>query len=99
MRGVSAVRVAFVGAPTTAGEPDVGTLTVWGTPGGTSVVGTTGQSPWTDNPAWGEGDEGEPERDIPQRAPGAAWSFATTGTDAVDVASFTVDVRYLVVAD
>ena len=41
----------------------------------------------------------EPERDIPQRAPGAAWSFATTGTDSVDVASFTVDVRYLAVAD
>ena len=31
--------------------------------------------------------------------PGAAWSFATTGTDSVDVASFTVDVRYLAVAD
>lgn len=98
VRGVSAVRVAFSGAATTAGEPDVGTLSVWGVPAGSSVAGTSGRSEWVLDPSWGEGDEGEPELGIPQRDPGAAWSFATTGTDSVDVASFTVDVRYLAVA-
>lgn len=99
VRGVSAVRVAFAGAATTAGEPDVGTLSVWGLRAGSAVVGTSGRSEWVLDPSWGEGDEGDPDRGIPQRDPGAAWSFATTGTDSVDVASYTVDVRYLAVAD
>ncbi len=98
VRGVSAVRVAFSGATTTLGEPDVGTLSVWGGSPDSDVVGTSGQSEWVLDPAWGEGDVGDPDIYFPQRDPGAAWSFSTTGTDSVDVASFTVDVRYLAVA-
>lgn len=101
VRGLSAVRVAFAGAPTTAAEPDTGTLRVWG--GGAEddvvVVGTTGQSPWIDDPAWGEGDAGDSDSNIPRRDPAAAWSFTTFGTDSVDVATFTVDVRYLAVQE
>jgi len=99
VRGLAAVRVAFVGAPTTAGEPDTGILRVWGdgTEDDVSIVGTTGQSAWIENPAWGEGDEGYADSNIPRRDPAAAWSFSTVGTDSVDVATFTVDVRYLAV--
>lgn len=101
VRGLSAVRVAFEGAPTTAGEPDTGTLRVWreDVEDDVDIVGTTGQSPWIDAPAWGEGDEGYPDSYVPRRDPAAAWSFSTFGTDSVDVATFTVDVRYLAVAD
>ena len=97
VRGLAAVRVSFVGAPTTAGEPDTGTLVVSGAGGGSRVVGTSGQSAWVEDPAWGEGlDRSYP---LPQRDPAAHWSFGTSGTSSVDVASFTVDVRYLAVAD
>ena len=99
VRGVSAVRVAFTGAATTAGEPDVGTLSVWGSSVDATVTGTSGESDWLLDPAWGEGDEGDPDSYVPRRDPGAAWSFSTTGTDAFDVASFTVGIRYLVIAD
>ena len=96
VRGLAAVRVSFVGAPTTAGEPDTGTLSVAGA-SGSSVVGTSGQSAWVEEPAWGGGlDRSYP---LPQRDPAALWSFATTGTSSVDIATFTVDVRYLAVAD
>ena len=96
VRGLSAVRVSFVGAPTTAGEPDTGTLLVPGAGGGSTVVGTSGRSAWVEAPAWGEGlDRSYP---LPQRDPAALWSFRTSGTSSVDVASFTVDVRYLAVA-
>ena len=96
VRGLAAVRVSFVGAPTTAGEPDTGTLSVPGA-GGSTVVGTSGQSAWVEDPTWGEGLDRSPQ--VPRRDPAAVWSFGTTGTSSVDVASFTVDVRYLVVAD
>lgn len=98
VRGLAAVRVSFTGAPTTAGEPDTGVLTVaGGTDGaGPTVTGTSGQSGWVEDPAWGVGLTGDDV--LPQRDPAALWSFATTGTDSVDVASFTVDVRYLAVA-
>lgn len=96
VRGLAAVRVAFVGAPTTAGESDTGTLFVAGLDGSSTVVGTAGQSGWVEDPAWGEGLDRSYQ--IPQRDPAAVWSFATTGTDSVDVATFTVDVRYLAVA-
>ena len=97
VRGLSAVRVAFVGAPTTAGESDTGTLRVAGLDGSSTVVVTSGQSDWVEDPAWGEGlDRSYP---IPQRDPAAVWSFSTTGTDSVDVATFTVDVRYLAIED
>lgn len=97
VRGLVAVRVSFVGAPTTAGDPDTGTLLVLGTDGSSTVVGTSGRSDWVEDPAWGEGlDRRYP---LPRRDPAALWSFATGGTDSVDVATFTVDVRYLAVAD
>jgi hypothetical protein len=97
VRGLAAVRVSFVGAPTTAGEPDTGTLYVPGAGGGSSVVGTSGQSAWVADPAWGEGlDRSYP---LPQRDPAALWSFGTSGASSVDVASFTVEVRYLAVVD
>ena len=49
-----------------------------------------------EEPAWGEGlDRSYP---LPQRDPAAVWSFLTRGSSSVDVASFTVDVRYLAVA-
>lgn len=99
VRGVSAIRVVFSGTATTAGEPDVGMLSVWGVAGDSSVAGTSGQSAWVMDPTWGEGDVGDPDSYVPRRDPGAAWSFATTGTDSVDLATFTVDVRYLTVSD
>lgn len=101
VRGLSAVRVAFAGAPTTAGEPDTGSLRVWSdhSEDDVAVVGTTGQSSWISDPTWGEGDAGDPDRYVPRRDPAAAWTFSTFGTDSVDVASFTVDVRYLAVQD
>ena len=96
VRGLEAVRVSFAGAPTTAGGPDVGTLSVLGTNGAT-VVGTSGQSTWVEGPAWGEGlDRSYPLR---QLDPAAHWAFSASGTNTVDVARFTVDVRYLAVAD
>ncbi len=104
VRGLSAVRVAFEGAPTTAGEPDTGRLHVWSRDDNDSIegagfiVGTTGRSTWID-PAWGEGDQGYPDSYVPRRDPAAAWSFSTVGTDSVDIATFTVDVRYLAVPD
>lgn len=98
VRGLAAVRVSFTGAPTTPGETDTGTLLVWGDGprADASVVGTSGRSAWVDDPSWGEGkaDDGY----LPQRDPAAAWSFVTEGTDSVDVATFTVDVRYLALA-
>ncbi len=97
VRGLASVRVSFVGAPTTAGEADTGTLVVAGDQGDSTVLGTSGQSGWVEDPAWGEGlDRSYP---IPQRDPAALWSFSTSGTSSVDVATFTVDVRYLAVAD
>ena len=97
VRGLAAVRVSFVGAPTTAGEPDTGTLVVSGAGGGSSVEGTSGQSAWVEDPSWGGGlDRTYP---LPQRDPAALWSFGTSGSSSVDVASFTVDVRYLAISD
>ena len=97
VRGVAAVRVAFRGAPTIAGAPDVGTLHVWGTTSTTTVSGTSGQSEWVTDPRWGDGDNGMPSNGDARREPGAVWSFLTRGTDSVDVAAFTVDIRYLAI--
>lgn len=97
VRGLAAARVAFTGTPTTAGENDTGTLTVW-TSGDDdpSVTGTAGQSAWADHPSWGAGLTADDV--LSQRDPAVAWSYVTRGTDSVDLASFTVDVRYLAVA-
>ena len=94
IRGLAAMRVAFTGAPTTAGESDTGTLRV----GDSTVQGTSGRSGWVAvDPYWAEGNPAF--YPVPRRHPAAVWGFATTGTDSVDVASYTVDVRYLAVAD
>lgn len=103
VRGLAAVRVAFTGAPTTAGEPDTGTLVVDGTyspapdPTTSVVKGTSGQSAWVEEPRWGEGLAENVADGLPQRDPAVLWGFSTYGTDSVDVASFTVDVRFLAV--
>jgi hypothetical protein len=99
VRGLSAVRVSFTGAPTTAGEADTGSLEVWSDDpaADTLVRGTSGQSAWVDRPTWGEGLVAQ--YPLPARAPAAAWTYTTTGDDAVDITGFTVSVRYLVVAD
>ena len=103
VRGLAAVRVAFTGAPTTAGEPDTGKLfvsgTSWPAPNPTTsiVEGTSGQSAWVEEPRWGEGLAEDVYDGFPQRDPAVLWGFSTSGTDSVDVASFTVDVRYLAV--
>lgn len=102
VRGLAAVRVAFSGAPTVAGEPDLGSLGVYGVPvpGAASVVeGTSGRSDWVEEPRWGEGRAEDPIDGEPQRDPAALWGFGTGGTDSVDVATFTVDVRYLAVRE
>lgn len=103
VRGLAEVRVAFAGAPTTAGEPDTGTLKVYGTLVGTtltsaSVVGVSGQSAWAPDPLWGGGlaPRGGDYR-VLQRDPAALWQFSTTGDDAVDVGTYSVGVRYLAV--
>ncbi|RYC07328.1 FlgD immunoglobulin-like domain containing protein [Nocardioides zhouii] len=103
VRGLDAVRVAFAGAPTTAGETDIGTLKVYGPVVGSTltsanVFGVSGQSAWAPDPLWGDGlaPEGGDYR-VLQRDPAALWQFATTGDDAVDVRTWTVDVRYLAV--
>ena len=104
VRGLAAVRVALDGSPTTAGEPDVGTLTVYGPyvrPDYTTseVVGVTGRSEWVEDPLWGEGltPQGGDYR-VLQRDPAAMWIYATAGDDSVDVGTYTVDVRFLAIA-
>lgn len=103
VRGLHAVRVAFTGAPTTAGEPDTGRLVVYGTdspapnPTTSMVEGTSGRSAWVEEPRWGEGLAEDVNYGEPQRDPAVLWGFSTHGTDSVDVATFTVDVRYLAV--
>ena len=100
VRGVAAARVSFAGRPTTDGEADQGTLRVESRDGAEDVTvtaSTSAESPWVECPLtchgwWGDyGGEWLP--------PGVAWTFSTAGTDAVDVATFTVTLRYLAVAE
>lgn len=104
VRGLAEIRVAFAGAPTTAGEADTGTLKVYGpyvasTQTSSDVVGVTGRSDWVADPLWGDGltPEGGDYR-VLQRDPAALWQFATTGDSSVDVGTYTVEIRYLAVA-
>lgn len=89
VRGVDSTRVAFTGAPTNPGESDAGTLSY----GGETVSSSTGgQGGW--HPSWiGKGQPGGELQ--PRVAAGAVWTFATTGTDSFDIASFTLGLRYL----
>lgn len=89
VRGVDAARVAFTGAPTSPGESDVGTLAY---DGKTLTSSTGGQGDWY-RPWIGKG---QPRSwDQPRVAAGAVWTFRTIGTDSFDIASFTLDLRYL----
>jgi hypothetical protein len=92
VRGIGSARVGFVGSPTYDGETDPGTLAIAGT---TTASATTAQSPWIEGPPFGNGQPaGEHSPRLP---PSVYWTFYTTGDDAFDVYTFTVDLRYLVV--
>lgn len=90
VRGIDRARVSFTGAPTHAGETDPGTLYLGET---TTTSATSAVSPWVEDAPLSNGrvatagDVGFP--------PSAFWRFGTTGDDAFDVATFTVDLRYL----
>ena len=100
VRGLGAMRVAFEGAPTVAGEGDTGTLTVFGAGGAPPVRVSSGSGAatgWVAEPSGGLGSAPD-EHGTPRMPPSALWFFETTGTDSFDVASYTVDLRYLGVA-
>ena len=102
VRGVAAIRVAFTGAPTHAAESDPGTVRAYSFATSSEVVATsaTGASTgWVLEPWGGTGSWFDPIRQTPRMPPSALWSFSTTGTDSFDVTSYTVDLRYLAVAD
>ena len=104
VRGVGALRVAFAGAPTSPGATDVGTVRLERYPlrDRTATSGTGARTRWSSAVFGSRGLEGgEDDRDgfHLDVLPGAFWDFETTGTDSFDVASFTVDVRYLAVED
>lgn len=99
VRGISAAEVAFTGRPTADGATDTATIVLPREDTSLPVVrasGSTGASTgWIDCPRTCQGVV------IPQYDqrfdPGVAWYVETTGADSVDVASFTVSVRYLAV--
>lgn len=95
VRGVAEAKVAFTGAPTTAGEGDVGELTLRA-PSASVTSSTGGETPWVTNPSGGAGrtieDYDGNEVVVP---PGVGWSFTTRGSDSVDVDRFTVSYRFL----
>lgn len=93
VRGVAATRIAFQGAPMEPEESDPGRLVYQGQE---VVSSSSAQTPWFE-PWMGQGqDRGAGQPRVP---PSSVWTFRTTGTDAFDVATFTVDLRYLAVAD
>lgn len=93
VRGVDAMRVSFTGSPTFPGESDQGRLGV----GPGSVTSTSSAtSEWTSGTAYSGGYR-DPNYPGANLRPSAYWTFGTEGTDAFDVASFTVSVRYLAV--
>ena len=94
VHGIDSARVAFNGQPTNAGETDQGTLHFGGT---TTTSAGSGQSPWVQGSPLSDGRVADEERGIDRIPPSAFWTFSTTGEDSFDVATFTVDLRYLVV--
>lgn len=99
VRGIESYRVGFTGTPTRAGETDPLTLHA-GDPlaGGATVTSTsTAQTPWLTSGPWLDGDTGSVSLFPPLR-PSVLWYVETAGDDSFDVASFTLDLRYLVVA-
>ncbi len=99
VRGLHAVRVAFAGEPTVVGETDEGHLSTEAFRDDGVVVSSssTAQTPWDEDHVFGDGQGWDSRsRRLP---PGAWWEFWTTDDDAFDVATFTLDLRYLAVAD
>jgi hypothetical protein len=99
VRGIAEAKVALTGAPTTAGESDVGDLVLSASSGasGASVRASTGgETAWVTNPYGGAGrvvlDEDGDDLVIP---PQVRWTFTTRGSDWVDVDRFTVSYRFL----
>ncbi|MDR7253346.1 hypothetical protein J2X46_002331 [Nocardioides sp. BE266] len=97
VRGVGSAKVAFAGRPTADGDTDQGTLSVWREDFSLPDVDVTGstaaETPWVDCPRGCRGIDAYDE----SYDPGVIWSFMTTGTDSVDIGTFTVTVRYLAV--
>ena len=94
VRGIDSYRVAFTGTPTRAGETDPLILHA-----ADSVVtsSSAAQTPWLTSGAYLDGEVGF--MGIPPLRPSVLWSVETTGDDSFDVATFTLDLRYLVVGD
>ena len=98
VRGIAEAKVAFTGAPTAAGESDVGDLILYASTASNALVraSTGGETPWVANPYGGAGrvvlDEDGDDLVIP---PEVRWTFTTRGSDSVDVDRFTVSYRFL----
>lgn len=98
VRGIAEAKVAFTGAPTVAGESDVGDLGLYASAAPKAVVtaSTGGETPWVANPYGGAGrvilDE---DGDVLVIPPEVRWTFTTRGSDSVDVDRFTVSYRFL----
>ncbi|KRE97433.1 hypothetical protein ASG76_01540 [Nocardioides sp. Soil774] len=102
-RGVASAKVAFTGRPTVAGGDDLGTVSLaedrddYLGPPPVQATGSTGaETAWVDEPYGHDAFVTQFEEWVP---PGVIWWFETTGTDSIDVARFTVTVRYLAVAE
>jgi hypothetical protein len=98
VRGIEAMRIAFAGAPTVDGEADAGTLKAYSMRHRAEVTttsSTSGSTGWIEEP-WGGTGRARDHNGMPGMPPSALWSFQTTGDDSFDVASYTVDLRYLV---
>ena len=98
VRGIAEAKVASTGAPTAAGESDVGDLILYASAASNALVraSTGGETPWVANPYGGAGrvvmDEDGDDLVIP---PEVMWTFTTRGSDSVDVDRFTVSYRFL----
>lgn len=99
VRGVGAAKVAFTGRPTVDGETDPGTLALWqddfGLDDAVATGSTAGETAWVECPRTCRG----MDNSIEVFDPGVVWTFTTTGTDSVDVGTFTIALRYLAVPD
>lgn len=95
VRGIDSYRVGFTGAPTVPGEVDPLTLSA-----GDAVLISSGaaRTSWLTTGPYLDGDSRGSEFIAPLR-PSVQWRITTVGEDSFDVATFTVDLRYLVVAD
>jgi hypothetical protein len=92
LRGIDSYRVTFTGAPTRVGEADPLTLRAGDF---TTTSSSTATTPWLTSGPYLDGDP----RDLflPPLRPSVLWSAETVGDDSFDVASFTLEMRYLAV--